>query len=936
MAPRGAADDDGMLDFLDEGKSSADGGSTRWQVRRKSGKIFGPVDGPAIVALLRQGQLIGNEEISVDGHVWSPIASEATFAKEIRGAAPLSGDASASIAGAGRIAPPVMPVVGTAAVGGTRAETGPEAKSASQKVKKPGAFGSALKRRLPLIAGGVALVLVVGAGLFFGKSYFVSSKSPSRTPATDAKPAPSAAAPEKAAGSFETELNEGTFRGCEKALIEAKAAVTKDKSPAAVLNLAIVVSRLARRFKTAKAEIPATRELVEKLDANTPEGKIARAALDLAESPGKAAEVRGVLDPLAKDPRAATLYGESLLAMKSYKTAVKHLDNLLATHPNGEIAMQRAEAAHALDDRSGERVALNQALVLVPGHIRARLWLARLDAADGKVDSAQETLKEILTAPTVKGLDASDEALGHHLRGDVLAAEYHPADAAQEYTKAAELEADNVKHRTALADLLLRQHQWADAETAYEKALEKASTDPALLEGSAHALIHLAQYTKANDRIEEAKKNGARDPLVWTTLGDLQTALNHGADAHKSYTQALQLDEKSVPALVGEGLLFLKETRLDDAKARLEKAAQIGPADLAAQIALGQYRLAAGQNAEAKTAFETAVKIDAGSSDAYAGLADALGALGEAAKAKETYTKAITLQPRDIPIRERYGQLLRMVNDLPGALDQLNTALAIDAQDAHLQALIGCVQLDLGKRDDAEKTIKKALQLRDADAVAHECEGRLLALKGQPGDAIDHLKRAAELDPKNAEILYQLGRVYEQGTLVENAARTYKAAMALDPHMVDADEHLASSLNTGGQFQEAIAEFQRVVTKDPKRASAFGGLGDAQFKAGDVDGAIKSLEQAVSLDPKESNLQYLLGRAYEKKGRADDALKAYQQAVELEPTGAMPYYYLGYIYKERGDRKQALSAFQNYLKYTKESKDSDEINEEIGYLKDGQ
>jgi hypothetical protein len=102
-------EDDGNLDFLDEGRAPADNGGARWQVRRKSGKVFGPVDGPAIVALLRQGQLIGNEEISADGQSWNPIASEATFAKEIRGAAPLAGEASASIAGAGRIVPPVMP-----------------------------------------------------------------------------------------------------------------------------------------------------------------------------------------------------------------------------------------------------------------------------------------------------------------------------------------------------------------------------------------------------------------------------------------------------------------------------------------------------------------------------------------------------------------------------------------------------------------------------------------------------------------------------------------------------------------------------------------------------------------------------------------------------------------------------------------------------------
>ncbi len=58
-----------------------------YQVRRRSGKIFGPFQEAQIVEMLSKGELLGNEDVSTDGSTYAPIGSVAAFGAAVRKAA---------------------------------------------------------------------------------------------------------------------------------------------------------------------------------------------------------------------------------------------------------------------------------------------------------------------------------------------------------------------------------------------------------------------------------------------------------------------------------------------------------------------------------------------------------------------------------------------------------------------------------------------------------------------------------------------------------------------------------------------------------------------------------------------------------------------------------------------------------------------------------
>ncbi len=81
-APEGPSDGLEMLSFID--KSAKEAGAKpdemlnvrRFHVKRRSGKVFGPFEEAVVVKMLEDGQLLGNEEVSLDAENWHAIGTE--------------------------------------------------------------------------------------------------------------------------------------------------------------------------------------------------------------------------------------------------------------------------------------------------------------------------------------------------------------------------------------------------------------------------------------------------------------------------------------------------------------------------------------------------------------------------------------------------------------------------------------------------------------------------------------------------------------------------------------------------------------------------------------------------------------------------------------------------------------------------------------------
>ena len=77
----------GLSDFIDQQAPAAPTANAvvTYKIRKTTGRVFGPYDEGSILQMLRAHELAGDEEASVDGDNWIPLAKISVFGEEIQG-----------------------------------------------------------------------------------------------------------------------------------------------------------------------------------------------------------------------------------------------------------------------------------------------------------------------------------------------------------------------------------------------------------------------------------------------------------------------------------------------------------------------------------------------------------------------------------------------------------------------------------------------------------------------------------------------------------------------------------------------------------------------------------------------------------------------------------------------------------------------------------
>ncbi|CAN5922664.1 hypothetical protein BH11MYX3_BH11MYX3_19270 [soil metagenome] len=104
--------------------------------------------------------------------------------------------------------------------------------------------------------------------------------------------------------------------------------------------------------------------------------------------------------------------------------------------------------------------------------------------------------------------------------------------------------------------------------------------------------------------------SGDSKATFFANLGSSQLANGDTAGAASNFKKALELDAKSVPAMLGMGEIALRQGLFGDAIAHLKRAAKFAPRNAKVFVLLGEAYLNSGNNAEAANNFKKALQLD--------------------------------------------------------------------------------------------------------------------------------------------------------------------------------------------------------------------------------------------------------------------------------------------------------------------------------------
>jgi predicted Zn finger-like uncharacterized protein len=941
QAPSGPADGLEMLSFIDDTAkdagakpetAAASGTVKRFQLRRRSGKVFGPFEEPVVLKMLEDGQLLGNEEISLDGEAWQPIGSEAAFQAVIAKlmASPSSGKTA-----------PALPNVEPEKPKGPSMEKlqqlyeGRMAAVAVVSSKEPVPF----KKRLPYIIGGVAIATIlavgIGVGLTTPYGYFGLKVL---LPASVGKSSREGGYLAQAKKNF----LDDTYKGYVESKKLAEQTLTIKEYPEARAVWIQAVSHLKRRYNQGSgadiARISGDLGNVRLLGETHPEVLKAKAAVALLSKrwdEATQAMNQALADQSNKDDLELNfLRAEAALGQKQVPQAKSEYEQILKRAPTS------AKALHALGlllkagkDLDGAKAKFEEALKAAPTHLASAVELAEL-AVTAKADAAatKALLAPALADDAKTWLSPQEMSRALALKGELVAQEA-PAEGLALFEKALEVDANNPFVRGRLGSLYLTLNEPEKATPHLKAAAEATPDDFDLTVKYLSALLAVGKMDEANKVVAAA---GARFPgnsRLLYLAGRVADALDNRKDAEDNYRKALAADENSIESYVALAKLLIRSRRFADAKPELEKGLAKEPTNASLHAGTGELALRERDLGKAETEFKEATTSDPLLAEGFLGLSRVRLEQGRNDEALALITKALALNSRLEGGRLHKAVVAWKLGKLDEASAELEEAKKLEPRNLQVIVTTGAVALDRGQFDVAITALKTALQQEPAHGDANFYLARVHNKKSEHTQAIEAIRRALDQNAKNPLYHYWYGRILADARKLGEALEEWKIALDLDPKYVDAMEARGRLFSDRNEFKRAVDQFNAALALDTNRTSVRAALGEAQIRMEDWDAAIKTLTQVVAADPNDAESFEKLATAYQEKKDWTKAIANYVEATKRLPDAADAWKNLGWLYKETNQRPLGVAAFGKYLELRPDARDKKQIDDEILFLK---
>lgn len=898
----------------------------RYKVRRRSGKIFGPFGEDQIIDMLGKGELLGNEDVSMDdGANWSPIGSVASFSEAMRA---LMDAPSESPQGAPAPAgPAATPFVSRMA----------ESKIVSEGQSR---WRAPFRNKTLLIASAAILLLVVGAGLgagltrygvFFHKAFRV--RSPNRPAA-------------KILLETRAVLAGDHFESARRAVELAEQAfkLDDDDPEAKGLYVQAIVSLMrhggATASLTARAEIFA-KELMAS-DTQEPDTIKARVALDLVTQAKPGLDLLRALEKLGQKPppdeEALWLLGEAAAARQDWKAATGWYKAILAVHSDSARATHGLAAALAAQgDLKGARDLYQKALAQDPKHSASAIEQAALADQGGDVAAAETALRTALEAGSAN-LSADERARGRSLLAGILArrpgadGQSRLAEAQSNFEGAVTEAPAYLPARIAYARFLLRRGAAENAANVLQPAAQTSANDVEFAALYGQALAASGRILDAMNVIDPVlAKFPSSAPLLFAK-GSVTEQGGKRNEARGLYERAAAADKTDWQSHLALARIDLKSGDLGRAETEMKLAVERGPQAPEPRVGLGDWKLARTDLAGAEADYREAMKLDPDHAAAHLGMARVLVARGDDISARSELEKALQLDPRQAAAQLALGELFWRTKNLDAAKKAFQSAVSLAPQDALARARLGAVELEAGQVDAAVNDLLAASNLDLTSAEVHFWLGRALLAKGEAGQAVDELKRACERNRDNATYHLYFGMALERGGTTLEAMEEYKLAIAKDPKLVEGYERLGQLLVSQNRCEEAIQQFDKVLALSPNLYRVRVAVGDCHQKTGKHAEAIAVYREVLKADPSQVGMYYRIGRSVHELSGPRQATSWYERASREDAANPMPHYYLGFYYKERGLKAKAIQEFKAYLKAKPDADDRKDVEREIEYL----
>lgn len=431
----------------------------------------------------------------------------------------------------------------------------------------------------------------------------------------------------------------------------------------------------------------------------------------------------------------------------------------------------------------------------------------------------------------------------------------------QELNRTVELDPDNSRARTDLANVLMAVRNpdgslVPDAMRQAKMQLDWLSKNQPNSSETHQAWANY--YSAENDfqsAMQEIQKSIDLDPShsgSYLMLALLQTRLDLPDQAEINFKKSIERDPQALKSQLALGGFYQSRNRFPDAERQFRHTIELFPREPEPRTALVRLKLQENKSDEAE-AFLRRTKVDLRDvPEGYRMLGDFYFAIGDVDKSINEYSSVCRDHPADVQAKKNFIQLLILKSRLREASKLNNEILKSNPHD--VDALV----------------YKGQMQLRENSAT----------------DAVDSFQAALRGDANNPVAHYQLGIAFSQLHNLSRAESEWREATRLRPELAAAQQALASLEMDRGDLDSVVQRAQQIIAAEPYSPDGFLLKAVAERVRQRYSDAQQDAEQAMRWAPQSAAPYVQLGHIELAQKHYREAQKFYQQALDRDPGSA--------------------------------------------------
>jgi Flp pilus assembly protein TadD len=534
-----------------------------------------------------------------------------------------------------------------------------------------------------------------------------------------------------------------------------------------------------------------------------------------------------------------------------------------------------------------------------PGFVQARIMQGEIFLRQGRGPEAMVAAEKLIEG-------SPEDFRGHVLKGDALLMQGKAHEALVEFKLAMGLAPSHygLLIKTGLLKLSLGDRSGED---------ELASAIKVSPEG-VDARMALHSYYFRNGRTDEALAvlteglNGSsNDAVLYNALAKASLGRRDAEGAEEYLAKAREVNPAFLQTYYHGAIAKLARNKLDEAVTQYDLALGFAPNDVRALIASAAVLEKQGKLDEARARLEKARSTkDTG---AILMLSSFLQRNGKSDEALAVLDQERTRQPENMVIVQGMAKLHVARKEMDKAMNLYGRLEQIDPYAGTVERMRAWMAA--GDLDKAEQSARHLVQLRPDRGQSYLPLANVLEAREDRAEAEKMLVKGWALEPANDDIGIVLGEFQLRGREVEKALATFDQVLAHSPANAQALTGKGMALQMLDRNDEAAGMYLQAIQARHDHVPALNNL--AMIWADDEAKSAQAVSLAMAafvLANSDPAIIDTLGYALIRNNRSEEALDVLARALSLAPGNSGILYHQGLAQAELGRTDEARATLE--------------------------